>query len=219
MTCALTGEILVYIFIARIFLSVVNVQAFPTLLKGRNMIMNSEYAFPKTISSEGIKSLRKKLNMTQKEFAALLGVSKPTVERWEQGGKGVSGVEAILFDIINEHPEYIIKKKIEPSNYRLRLAYMYHDKICAVIDVDESNRIVDVTNYTDMVIYRPFGNNTAPTYEEYEEFIESRCFPRTRDKMKLELEKLGIPFYDPILIIEKTQGRMEEDDFWIDIVR
>lgn len=181
--------------------------------------MKREYAFPRSINADGVKSLRKKMNMTQKEFASLLGVSKPTVERWEQDGKGVSGVEAVLFDIINEHPEYIVKKRIDTNKYRLRLAYMYHDKVCAVIDVDEPNRIVEVTNFTDMVIYRPFGNNTTPTYEDYEEFVESRCFPRTRDKMKLELEKLGIPFYDPIMIIEKTQGRMEEDDFWIDIVR
>ena len=34
-----------------------------------------------------------------------------------------------------------------------------------------------------------------------------------------QLEGLGIPFYDPILIIEKTAGRMAEDDFWIKIER
>ena len=33
--------------------------------------------------------------------------------------------------------------------------------------------------------------------------------------MKLELRRIGVPFYDPILIIEKTEGRMAEDKFWI----
>ena len=56
-------------------------------------------------------------------------------------------------------------------------------------------------------------------YEDYEEFLESRCFPRERDKIKIELKRLGIPFYDPMMIIEKTEGRMAEDDFWIKIVR
>ena len=37
--------------------------------------------------------------------------------------------------------------------------------------------------------------------------------------MKIMLEGLGIPFYDPILIVEKTGGRMAEDDFWIKIER
>ena len=37
--------------------------------------------------------------------------------------------------------------------------------------------------------------------------------------MKLELKRLGLPFYDPILIIEKTEGRMAGDRFWIRIER
>ena len=42
---------------------------------------------------------------------------------------------------------------------------------------------------------------------------------KVRDKMKLILKDLGLPFYDPIMIIEKTEGRMAEDDFWIRIER
>ena len=60
-------------------------------------------------------------------------------------------------------------------------------------------------------------NQQKPDIEDYREFLESRCFPRTRDKMKLVLKDLGIPFYDPYLIIQKTEGRMAEDDFWIRI--
>ena len=56
-------------------------------------------------------------------------------------------------------------------------------------------------------------------YNQYIEFLESRCFPESRDKMKLILKDLGLPFYDPIMIIEKTEGRMAEDDFWIRIER
>ena len=61
-------------------------------------------------------------------------------------------------------------------------------------------------------MFRAFGANTNPNYVDYEEFLKSRCFPETRDKIKIQLE---IPFYDPMLIIGKTQGRMAEDDFWI----
>lgn len=35
--------------------------------------------------------------------------------------------------------------------------------------------------------------------------------------MKLILKDLNIPFYDPIMIIKKTEGRMAEDNFWIKI--
>ena len=34
-----------------------------------------------------------------------------------------------------------------------------------------------------------------------------------------ELRELDLPFYDPMMIIEKTEGRMAEDDFWIQIER
>jgi len=181
--------------------------------------MDRKYAFPSVITSEDVRGLRNKLNMTQKEFAELMGVSRPTAERWEREDKKIEGPETLLFDILFEHPELVQKKRIVSNDYKLHLYYMYHDKVCTVIDVDEANRRVEITNYTNILIYRAFGSVTSPTYEEYEEFLESRCFPRTRDKMKLQLAELGLPFYDTLMIIEKTQGRMEEDDFWIDIVR
>lgn len=37
--------------------------------------------------------------------------------------------------------------------------------------------------------------------------------------MKLILRDLELPFYDPLMIIEKTEGRMAEDHFWIRIER
>ncbi len=66
-------------------------------------------------------------------------------------------------------------------------------------------------------LFRAFGVKLEPEYEDYEAFLESRCFPRTRDKMKIQLKELDIPFYDPLLIIEKTQGRMADDDFWLKV--
>lgn len=30
---------------------------------------------------------------------------------------------------------------------------------------------------------------------------------------------LDLPFYDPLMIIEKTKGWMAEDDFWIEVER
>lgn len=101
----------------------------------------------------------------------------------------------------------------------LRLLYMFRDQLCTVIDVDEKNKTVQVTNYTECMLKRAFGVVEHPGYEQYEEFLESRCFPRSRDKMKWILRDLNLPFYDPFMIIEKTEGRMAEDDFWIRIER
>ena len=55
-----------------------------------------------------------------------------------------------------------------------------------------------------------FGKEN-PDYAMYQEFLESRCFPESRDKIKLVLKDLDIPFYDPFMIIEKTEGRMAEE--------
>lgn len=111
--------------------------------------------------------------------------------------------------------ELAIPEKIYP----LRLWYMSGNQVSTIIDVDEQNRKVEIHNYTKDYIARAFGVIERPSFEDYEAFLESRCFPRTRDKMKLVLEDLGLPFYDPFMIIEKTEGRMAEDDFWIRIER
>lgn len=101
----------------------------------------------------------------------------------------------------------------------MRLWYMYDREICTVIDVDESRRQVKVYNFTDRYQFRAFGREENPDFPQYEAFLEERCFPKTRDKMKLILKEMDLPFYDPLLIIEKTEGRMAEDHFWIQIER
>lgn len=106
--------------------------------------------------------------------------------------------------------EEIIAPKKE---YPLRFWYMCPKGVCTIIDVDEHSRKVRLHNYAENLLYRAFGCVEEPTYEQYEKFLESGCFPRTRDKMKLMLRHLELPFYDPMLIIEKTKGRMADDDF------
>ena len=85
--------------------------------------------------------------------------------------------------------------------------------------MNEPERKVKVKNYTDKIMFRAFGVVETPDYDQYLEFLESRCFPSSRDKMKLILKDLDLPFYDPMMIIEITEGRMAEDDFWIRIER
>ena len=103
------------------------------------------------------------------------------------------------------------------KEFPVRMFYMYKDDICTLIDVDDARQLVRIKNYTDKLMFRAFGVNENPDYNDYKEFLESRSFPRTRDKMKLVLEDIGLPFYDTFMIIQKTQGRMAEDDFWLKI--
>lgn len=177
------------------------------------------YAVRHSIRAEDIRILRKKLKLTQKDFAKLVNVSQKTIERWESENRDITGPVTTLVHILNEYPQIEENLRVPEKEYPIRLWYMFKREICTIIDVDERSRKVKIYNYTNNFIKKAFGRNEKPTFEEYEEFLESRCFPRQRDKIKLVLEDLNLPFYDPFMIIEKTEGRMAEDDFWIRIER
>ncbi|MBR0090312.1 MAG: transcriptional regulator [Lachnospiraceae bacterium] len=178
-----------------------------------------KFTTPDSVTGEDVKLLRRQLQMTQREFAAFVGTSLPTVERWEQSKQEIRGPLTLLYEILFRFPEYAERLMIPEKIFPLRLWYMHKKMVCTIIDVDLLSRRVQIKNFHPNVLYCAFGNETQPSFEDYEEFLESRCFPRERDKMKLMLKEMDIPFYDPLMIIEKTEGRMEEDDFWIRLER
>ena len=175
------------------------------------------FAIMQEISGVEIRNLRKKLSLSQSAFGRLANVSVQTIARWESSKEKISGPIVTLAKLLGEYPEIAVKFLIPEQKMPLRLWYMRNADVCTIIDADEHHRKVEIYNYTTEKMNRAFGVREYPTYEDYEEFLESRCFPRTRDKMKLELKRLNLPFYDPLMIIEKTEGRMAEDDFWIKI--
>ena len=181
--------------------------------------MEKLFITPEYTTAKEIKRVRTKLGLTQKEFALLINASKPTVERWERSREPITGPIVLLLKMLEEQPSYLNELKVPEKKSPLRLWYMYYEKVCTIIDVNIIQRKVEIHNYVDNPMFRAFGVVEKPDYERYEEFLESRCFPRTRDKMKLVLKDLELPFYDPFMIIEKTEGRMAEDDFWIRIER
>ena len=181
--------------------------------------MGAIYAVADGMSGNEIKRIRGKLGLTQLAFSELVNASKKTIERWETSEKVIRGPSVTLLKLLDENPEIEESLRIPERDYPMRLWYLWKNDICAVVDVDERYRKVKVYNYTNDLLKRPFGRETHPTFEQYGEFLESRCFPRSRDKMKLMLRELDLPFYDPLMIIEKTNGRMAEDDFHIEIER
>lgn len=180
---------------------------------------NKKYITPEFTSAEEIKRVRKQLGLTQKEFAVLINCSKSSVERWERSSDPIIGPIVLLLKFLERYPQYVAEIEIPKKVYPVRMWYMHGQDICTLIDVDEVNRQVRIKNYTDNLMFRAFGNIENPDYQMYTEFLESRCFPESRDKLKLILKDLDLPFYDPFMIIEKTEGKMAEDDFWIKIER
>jgi putative transcriptional regulator len=58
---------------------------------------------PKTAAARA----RLKLGLTQTQFAQVLGVSKRTLEHWEQGRREPSGAAKTLLKIAESHPEIL----------------------------------------------------------------------------------------------------------------
>lgn len=174
-----------------------------------------KYVLKREITSEQLKTKRKALGLTQKEFADFIGISKPTMERWENSEKPITGPIVNLLEFLT--PDYLEQRNIPDKTMPIRMWYMYKDDVCTLIDVDEKRRMVKIKNYTSKPQFRAFGVNTEPSFEDYMDFMESRCFPDSRDQMKLILKDLDLPFYDPFMIIQRTEGRMAEDDFWIKV--
>lgn len=123
----------------------------------------------------------------------------------------ISGREIVtLCRRISEDPGCIERFRVPQCHAPLRLWYGREEDVCTIIDVSPPQRRVKIYNYTKDLLCRVFGKKEEPTYEQYEAFLKSRCFPKSRNKMKLILEELGLPFYDPLMIIEKTEGRMAD---------
>lgn len=101
------------------------------------------------------------------------------------------------------------------DGYTLRMTYMYKQYPCTVIDVDFLNQKIMIQNKTKDVLRRAFGIIEVPTWNDFNEFLKERCFPSTRGNAKDILKQLQLTSYDPLQIVEKTKGRMAEDDMWL----
>lgn len=108
-------------------------------------------------------------------------------------------------------------RDVNVEEYTMRMEFMCGDECCTEILVDFAGQRIAVENRTDDLIHRAFGIKAKPTWEDFEEFLESRCFPRTREHLRLVLKDLGLDSYDPLAIVERTKGRMAEDMQWIAI--
>jgi len=58
-------------------------------------------------SKEKIKEIRKQINLPQKYFAELIGVTPRAVEAWEAGTRKPTGTAKRLFQLIEKNPNVI----------------------------------------------------------------------------------------------------------------
>ena len=60
------------------------------------------------ITPPSIKATRKKLNLSQSEFAMMIGVSISTLQNWEQGRREPDGPAKALLKIASKNPEAVM---------------------------------------------------------------------------------------------------------------
>lgn len=91
--------------------------------------------------------------------------------------------------------------------------------LCTTIAVDFTEHTLCVENHTKHLVKTAFGKNRLPTWEDLQAFLEERCIPRQREGLRAYLDALGLDEYDPWEIVRRTQGRMAEDQQWIEVVQ
>ena len=127
--------------------------------------------------------------------------------------------------------EKIIITKMTPTDYDLFrieakkknhkliiLFFYYNNTLCTKICADTTIKKIAIKNEVTDVLLTAFGVEQNPTWEDYNNFLQERCIPKSRDGINYYLKELGLETYDPLNIIRKTKGRMTEDNHWIKII-
>jgi putative transcriptional regulator len=60
-----------------------------------------------TIESPDVTQIRERFELSQSEFAALLGISVKTLQNWEQGRRTPRGAARVLLQVASKHPEAV----------------------------------------------------------------------------------------------------------------
>ena len=125
------------------------------------------------------------------------------------------GTAVTLFRRLNG-PEFAERQLAQ--GHQIRVLRLYDgDELCSTVYADFTQQAVVVENETVSHVKTAFGNNLFPDWEDFQGFLVERCIPRQRAGLREYLEALGLDEYDPVTIIEKTGGRMAEDQQWLTI--
>ena len=110
----------------------------------------------------------------------------------------------IKFDRDKEQEIHEYLEQKPAPGYTMRIIYLFRQQVSTVIDVNFLEQKIKIRNFTDDLIRRAFGVIENPSWEDFEIFLQDRCFPSTRGNAKDILRELGLTSYDPLQIVEKT---------------
>ena len=139
------------------------------------------------------------------------------------GFSGNGGQVILTFDgeAITIRPQQSMEQyrsaRLAQGHELLEIRYYNGDTLCTRIYADRTVKDLRAENDTEHLVKTAFGKNPLPSWTDLEAFLEERCVPRQRAGLREYLEALGLDAYDPLAIIQKTQGRMAEDDQWMEV--
>jgi len=70
---------------------------------------NAEPSRKTEFAEPEVKSIRDKVGLSQTRFAGLIGVSKRTIENWEQGRRHPTGPARALLRILDKDPQFALR--------------------------------------------------------------------------------------------------------------
>ena len=119
--------------------------------------------------------------------------------------------------IISPHlsMDKFLESKKSLGHRLMKLEFYDGEVLCTKIIADFTDETLFVENTTEHIVKTAFGKNEVPTWEDFQNFLEERCLPRSRSGIREYLETIGVEEYDPLEIIKKTSGSMAEDNQWI----
>ena len=59
------------------------------------------------IEEPDVKEIREQYNLSQSQFASLLGISVKTLQNWEQGRRAPRGPARVLLQVAAKHPDAV----------------------------------------------------------------------------------------------------------------
>ena len=98
-----------------------------------------------------------------------------------------------------------------------QLQFFEGDTLCTTIYADFTDETLAAGNHVSDPVKTAFGNNSLPTWTDFQAFLEERCIPQQRAGLREYLDAIGVDEYEPLEIIQKTAGRMAEDNQWLSI--
>lgn len=135
----------------------------------------------------------------------------------QKNGKTTAEI-AQTFNVSRQTISKYLNKPLN-GNYVMRLDFMFRQKVCTEIYVNFADKKIKIVNRTNDIMKRAFGINENPDWHDFKQFLEERCFPKSRAFRKTILKKIGADGYDTLQILEKTDGRTAEDNQYIRFTR